>query len=77
VRPVEDDTPGMFYLDGLVVKKYFANWKQIGTELGLKPDMLESIKADNPRDCFQQTLYRWLRLSPNPMYMAITGSCSY
>jgi len=58
----------MFHLDGFVIKKYFANWKQIGTELGLKPDMLESIKSSNP---LQLTLYRWLQSTPNATWRSL------
>ena len=50
-----------------VTKKYAADWKDIGLELGLELDVLNIIKKNHPQqveDCFQEVLNKWLKLTP-------------
>jgi len=65
---VEDDTPTMRDLNRYVTKKYAADWKDTGIELGLELGVLDIIEKDNPQHsvtCFQKTLDKWLKLTPN------------
>ena len=55
-------------LNRYVIKKYAADWKKIGLELGLPPDTLRIIRINYPHqveDCFEDELDRWLKLTPN------------
>ena len=54
-------------LNRYVVANYATDWKDIGLELGLSFDMLESIEKDHPHltEAFQQTLHKWLKFTPN------------
>jgi len=57
----------MKHLNRYVTKKYAADWKDIGIELGLELDVLDIIERDNPQRsvaCFQKTLDKWLKLTP-------------
>jgi len=53
-------------LNRYVTKKYAADWKDIGIELGLELSVLDVIEKDY-RDqsihCFQNTLDQWLKLN--------------
>ena len=45
------------------VKRYAADWKDIGIELGLELDVLDLIEKDRLQQsaaCFQKTLGLWL-----------------
>ncbi|XP_065883364.1 uncharacterized protein [Dysidea avara] len=70
----KDDTPTMKDLNRYVTKKYAADWKDIGLELGLKLRMLNIIEKDHPQQsvaCFQETLDNWLESSPNPTWKTL------
>ena len=53
-------------LNRYVTKKYAADWKDIGIELGLESDVLKIIEKDNRQlvDCFRETLHKWIKLFP-------------
>jgi len=71
---VEDDTPNMKDLNRYVVRKYAAEWKDIGTELDIDIDMLNIIEKDNPWQseiCFQKTLEKWLKGSTNATWRTL------
>ena len=47
-------------------KKYAADWKDIGIELGLELDGLAIIERNHPSDCvacFQDMINKWLQLT--------------
>ena len=53
-------------LNRYVTKKYAADWKEIGLELGLQLDTLKLIKKSNPLqvdDCLENVLEKWLQLN--------------
>ena len=61
-------------LNRYVVRKYAANWKDIGIELGLEFDVLNMIEKDNPQQsdsCLQITLDRWLRSTHNATWKTL------
>ena len=63
----EEATPTMKNLNRYVTKKYAADWRDIGIELGLE-HTLEIISKDNHRECvpcFQSTLDKWLESTPD------------
>jgi len=64
---IEDVTPTMKDINRYV-KKYAANWRDIGLELGLEDNALEIIKKDNPQQsvtCLQGTWRAWLKEFPD------------
>ncbi|XP_065887423.1 uncharacterized protein [Dysidea avara] len=70
----KDVTPKMRDLNRYVVRKYAANWKDIGIELGLEFDVLNMIEKDNPQQsdsCLQITLDRWLRSTHNATWKTL------
>ena len=52
-----------------------AEWEDIGVELEFDGDVLNNIKADNPKDnnaCLRQLFTRWLKhVNPEPSWKAI------
>lgn len=49
-------------------------WYEIGTELGVKAEILERIKSQckDPADCLHQMLMEWLRsISPPPTWRSL------
>ena len=60
-------------LNRYVVKKYAADWKDIGIELGLDFDAMVCIEKDYAKSvaCFQQSLVMWLNLTPNATWKAL------
>jgi len=55
-------------LNRYVVNKYAKHWKSVGLELGLDWDVLDTVEVDNRQQsesCFQKTLDKWLKLTPN------------
>ena len=54
-------------LNRYVIKKFAANWKDIGLELGLQYDTLKIIGQNTPNkveDCLKDVLDKWLKLNP-------------
>lgn len=63
---IEGDTPTMKDLNRYVIKKYAADWIDIGLELGLENSMLCTIEADYPNKsvtCLRNVLDKWLKLN--------------
>ena len=61
-------------LNRYFIWEYANEWKDIGIELGLTLHVLNMIEADNPRQwlsCFQKTLDRWLKLTPNATWRSL------
>jgi len=61
-------------LNRYVTKKYAADWKDIGLELGLQLDTLKIIKRNNPQqaeDCCEEVLDKWLKLTPNATWKTL------
>ena len=61
-------------LNRYVAKKYAADWKDVGIELGLEFDVLRIIETNNPQkaeNCFQETLNKWLKSTPNATWKTI------
>ena len=57
-----------------VIKKYAADWKNIGLELGLQFDTLKIIKQNNPlkvEDCLEDVLDRWLKSTRNATWRTL------
>ena len=55
-------------LNRYVTRKFAAEWKKVGIELGLKLDVLKIIEKNYPQqteDCFQEVIDRWLRSTPD------------
>ena len=55
-------------------KKYAADWKDIGIELGLEIEGLSIIKKNNPSDCescFQDMINNWLKLTVGATWKAL------
>ena len=55
-------------------RNYATDWKDIGIELGLDLDLLEIIEKDNHDKsvaCFQKTLDKWLKLTPNATWKTL------
>ena len=53
-------------LNRYVTIKYATQWYDIGIELGLRFDLLDIIKRNNPLKstiCFQKTIDKWLELN--------------
>ena len=53
-------------LNRYVVKNHATDWYDIGIELGLKLNVLKTIKTDNLQqsvDCLRETLDRWLTMN--------------
>ena len=70
----EDDTPTMRDLNRYVVRKFAADWKNVGIELGLQLDTLKIIAKNNlqqTEDCFQEVLDKWLKISPNATWKTL------
>ena len=42
-----------------------ANWRNIGTQLGVRHNRLEAIQGDKPLDCLRQMLATWLQKNYN------------
>ena len=64
----------MRYLNRYVVSKHAKYWKSVGLELGLDWDMLDTIEVDSLQQstsCFQKTLDRWLKLTPNATWKTL------
>ena len=56
----------MRYLNRYVVKNYATDWYDIGIELGLKLNVLKTIRRDNHHqnvDCLRDTLDKWLTMN--------------
>ena len=71
---IEDDTPTMRDLNRYVTKKYAADWKDTGIELGLELDVLNVIEKDHPQGCvtcFQVTLDKWIKSTPNATWKTL------
>ena len=71
---VEDDTPKMRDLNRYVTNKYAADWKDIGTELGLKDNIVDNIEKNNRsivQDCLKDVLKKWLKLTPNATWRTL------
>lgn len=61
-------------LNRYVINKHAAYWKDIGLELEMELDTLNIILKDNQHDCvacFQITLDKWLKLSPNATWRTL------
>jgi len=60
-------------LNRYVVNKFAADWKDAGIELGLEFDVLKVIAKDNQetKDCFQEVLSKWLKLTPNATWRTL------
>ena len=60
-------------LNRYVIKKYAADWKDIGLELGLQFNRLNSIEKDyhHSKDCFLETLVMWLKSTPNATWRSL------
>jgi len=61
-------------LNRYVTKKFAADWKDIGLELGLQLDTLKIIKKNNPQqaeDCFEEVLDKWIKLNPNATWKTL------
>jgi len=61
-------------LNRYVIRKYAADWDDIGIELGLKLDILKIVKQNNPlrvEDCLKDVLDRWLKLTHNATWRAL------
>ena len=61
-------------LNRYVIKKYAADWKDIGLELRLQPSMLKVVKKNNPlqaEDCLEEVLDKWLKLTPNATWRTL------
>ncbi|XP_065896972.1 uncharacterized protein [Dysidea avara] len=70
----KDDTPTMRDLNRYVVRKFAADWKNVGIELGLQLDTLKIIAKNNlqqTEDCFQEVLDKWLKISPNATWKTL------
>ena len=55
-------------LNRYVIKKYAAEWEDIGLELGLPLNTLEIFSKNNQKECvscFRSTLNEWLNLNPS------------
>ena len=55
-------------LNRYVIKKYAAEWEDIGLELGLQLNTLEIFSKNHQKECvlcFRSTLNEWLNLKPN------------
>jgi len=67
-------------LNRYVIKKYAADWKDIGVELGLEVYKLRTIEKDHPLqcvECFQKTLEMWLQQSSNATWRSLeTALCN-
>ena len=68
---IESDKPTEQALNRRVVYQgYAVDWREIGIELGLKPEILDTINANHEFHsekcikCFQQVLYKWLQSKP-------------
>ena len=72
--PAEKVIPTMKDLNRYITKRYANDWKDIGLELELELDILKIISKDNQHDCvacFQSTLDRWLKSTPNATWHAL------
>ena len=60
-------------LNRYVVKRYAANWKDVGIELSFDLDILKIIARDNEQieDCLQEVLNKWLKLTPNATWRTL------
>jgi len=61
-------------LNRYVIKKYAADWEDIGIELGLQLDILNIVKQNNPlrvEGCLKDVLDRWLKLTPNATWKVL------
>ena len=61
-------------LNRYVIKKYAADWKDVGLELHLQPSMLKVVKRNNPlqaEDCLEEVLDKWLELTPNATWRTL------
>ena len=57
-----------------VIKKYAADWKDIGLELGLQRDTLIIVKQNNQlkvEDCLEDVLDKWLKLARNATWKTL------
>jgi len=66
-------------LNRYVIKRYAADWKDIGLELGLKFDVLKMIQKDNLQQsipCLQKTLDQWLKLTHNATWKTLEVALS-
>jgi len=62
------------------VEKYVADWKDIGKELELPPDILETIEKDYPDKivvCFKEVLAIWLESNPNATWKILEDALTY
>ena len=57
----EDDLPGAIR----EMTDVAANWRNIGTQLGIRHNRLEAIQGGKPLDCLRQTLATWLQKNYN------------
>ena len=61
-------------LNRFVIKKYAADWKDVGLELGLQHGTLKVVKQNNPlqvQDCLEEVLDKWLKLTPNATWRVL------
>jgi len=61
-------------LNRYVIKKYAADWKDVGLELGLQLSTLKVVKQNNPlqaEDCLEEVLDKWLKLTPNATWRTL------
>ena len=71
---LEDGIPTTRDLNRYVTKKYAADWKDIGIELGLEFDVLDVVEKDKTQQsiaCFQKTLDIWLKLTRNATWKTL------
>jgi len=57
-----------------IIKKYAADWKDIGLELELKLDILKAIRLNYPHkveDCLEDVLDKWLKSTPSATWGAL------
>ena len=63
-----DSTPSLGELYETITPKYAADWKEIGTLLGMHNAHLKVIEASHPNDprrCCNRMLEKWLEVDPN------------
>ena len=56
------------------VKKYAADWKDVGLELGLQHGTLKVVKQNNllqAEDCLREVLDKWLQLNRNTTWRTL------
>jgi len=61
-------------LNRFVIRKFAAEWKNVGLELDLQLDAIKIIERDYPlktEDCFREVLHKWLKLTPNATWKSL------